>query len=168
MTAAQVVGLGVRLFAIWLFVYLVSTIPSSVLFLDSPSAPTGVVVTALASFLLLVVLTITMWTSPLSVAKRLIPDPASQSQSHLSAEEIQRIGFCLLGLWMLADAIPSASSWAMFTYYASKPNPTVTFTPQIYASLVHVAVEFVLGVWLVFGAKGLLGFVRWARSVAQQ
>jgi len=164
MTAIQITGLGVRLFAVWLFVYVVRNFPSIWFFntqQGDASANLVVVMTMLVVFAVIGLL----WFFPLSVASKLLPPTVSDNRVALPPEQVQAVGFSLLGLWVLVHAIPSALYWVFMSYHAAKPMSLTELRPDDYASISTTGLEIVLGVWLLFGAKGLRGLLRWARSV---
>jgi hypothetical protein len=82
----------------------------------------------------------------------------------LPIEQLQSAGFCLLGLWLLTEAIPRATYWMVMVYYSTRPNTPVDLGPGSYAQMFQIAVEIALALWMLFGARGLLGLVRWART----
>lgn len=44
------------------------------------------------------------------------------------------------------------------------PGTTLELAPQDYARLAQVLAELCIAIWLLFGATGLLGVIRWMRS----
>ncbi len=164
MTNAQVVALGVRLFCIWLAVYVLRYAPAfwAVNTSEMPGpkgASAVIVVTAI-----LVAVIIALWLFPLAVARALLPRATLDHPTPLPIDQLQSAGFCLLGLWLLTGAIPEMVYEAAMVFYSTRPNAAVELRPQNYAAMAQTAVEFGLGLWLLFGAKGLLSLVRWART----
>ncbi len=163
MTATQVVALGVRLFSVWLFVYVVRNVPGmwqyNVLEADS-SANLVVAIVACVLFTVVALL----WFFPLTIASKLLPQTQLEDRINLPLEQAQAVGFSLLGLWMLTNAIPSALYWVLMSYYGAKPNSLLHLGAKEYALIASTVLELVLGIWLLFGAKGLLGILRRARS----
>jgi len=107
----QIVGLAVTLFAIFLVVYTIRY-GSSLLPMTRP--PNNI------SFLLLAGLTVPLflaalllWIFPLTVAGTILPGvKASHSSVPLAAGEIQIVAFSILGLWVLATAVPDIFYWS--------------------------------------------------------
>lgn len=164
MTNAQIVGLGVRLFSIWLALYVVSILPSMWSFvgrdLKSSSGAAIVVLLVIA----MAVVALLLWMFPLTVARKLIPRSALDQPTPLPIEQVQSVGFSLLGLWCLSGAIPSLFWWGVTLYHSTRPEPRLALEPANYAALAQTIAELLIGVWLLFGARGLLGILRWARS----
>jgi hypothetical protein len=164
MTNAQVVALGVRLFCIWLAVYLLRHAPAlwalnTRELPDSGAAAAVIIVTSV-----FVAVTIALWLFPLAVARKLLPKATLDEPTPLPLDQVQRAGFCLLGLWLLTEAIPKMFYSAVMVYHSTRPNAAVELQPQNYAAMAQMLIEFGLGLWLLFGARGLLGIIHWART----
>ena len=166
MTAAQIVGLGVRLFAIWLVVSVLRHLPGMWQFNASGAAAsdgsTNVVVGVVA--VLILALAAGLWFFPLTVASKLIPRSSKTDHLQLPVDQAQSVGFSLLGLWVLTNAVPDSFYWLFMTYQASRPNSMLELRANEYLYMVTTAVEVILGIWLLFGARGLRGLMRWART----
>jgi hypothetical protein len=162
MTNAQIVGLGVRLFAIWLFVYVLQLAPNLWVFThrdgDTIMMTMGVITPAL-----LVLVAVALWFFPLTVASKLIPRSALAQSTSLPIEDLQQCGFLLLGLWVLSNAIPSFVRYVFFLYYFLGPHATLDLGTNIPGGMLFSSVQLIIGIWLLFGARGLLGLLRWAR-----
>jgi hypothetical protein len=156
--------LGVRLFAIWLVVSVLQHVPNMWRFSASVESHSAVYVITLAVGLLLLLLAAGLWFFPLTVAKTLIPSSSKTDYVRVPLEQAESVGFTLLGVWVLAGGVPDAFYWIFMLYQASVPELKLELATRHYASVVSTAVRLVLGVWLLFGARGLLGVLRWARS----
>jgi hypothetical protein len=164
MTNAQVVALGVRLFSIWLALYLIRHAPAlwsanMEQFPESPAAGTVIAVS-----IVLIAVTIALWFFPLAVARKLIPKATLDQPTPLPIDQLQAAGFCLLGLWVLTEAIPRLVYVIFIVYHSTRPNAMVALDPGQYAGIARTLVELGIGLWLLFGARGLLGVIRWART----
>jgi len=166
MTNAQVVALGVRLFSIWLALYLIRYAPALwsaniEQFPESRAAGTVIIVVSIV----LIAVTIALWLFPLAVARKLIPKATLDQPTPLPVDQLQSAGFCLLGLWVLTEAVPRFVYMAFIVYHSTRPNAMVALDPHNYAAIARTLVELGIGLWLLFGARGLLGLIRWARTV---
>ena len=163
MTNAQIVGLGVRLFAIWLLVYVLRVAPDlwAAILRYGDSTATFVSV-AIAIFMALIA--VALWFFPLTVASKLIPRSSLEHSTSLPVEDVQRCGFLLLGLWVLSSAIPTLVRYGFLLYFAHKERALLDLGLNIAAAMLSVSVQLAIGVWLMFGARGLLRLLRWARS----
>lgn len=164
MTSAQIVGLGVRLFAVWLVVSVLRHVPGMWQFNASVEGGSSAYVVTVVVGVLLLVLAAGLWFFPLTVAKNLIPSSSKTDYVQVPLDQAQSVGFTLLGLWVLASAVPDAFYWLFLIYRASIPETLFGLRTSDYANVVSTAVEVILGVWLLFGARGLLGLLRRARS----
>ena len=165
MTCKQFVALGVRLFCIWLAVYLMTGMTGYWIAVSrrphNESAGT-ILLAAIAIFALIIVL---LWLFPLTVARKLLPRSAlDQSVALPPHEQIERAGFCLMGLWLLTRAVPGLVFDAVVTHLYHFPGATMEMSPRDYAAIAEHLVELALAVWLLFGARGLRGLLAWARS----
>lgn len=164
MTHAQYVGLGVRLFAIWLALYALGGLPQLWSFMERDfKDPTGAAVVMVLA-LLMGLVAVLLWIFPLTVARKLIPRTALDQPTTLPFEQVQSVGFCLMGLWVLASAVPNAFMWAVLVYQSTRPQTLFSLEPRNYGSIAYVVIQLVVGLWLLFGARGLLRVLRWART----
>lgn len=163
MTNAQIVALGVRLFSIWLVLYLFGHAPGLWTFVEhgKSGGGAGFVVAVCA---VLVLAAVALWIFPLAVARKLMPKATLDQPTPLPVEQVQRAGFCLLGLWVLTEAIPDLIYYATAFAVSTSPSALMSFDKNTYANVAHTIVEFLLGVWLLLGARGLVGLLRWART----
>ena len=165
MTNAQIVALGVRLFSIWVMLYLFAHTPGLWTFIDygkSGGAGAGFVV---AVSLVLALAAVGLWFFPLAVARKLLPTATLDQPTALPVEQAQRAGFCLLGLWVLAESVPDLVFYAVVFVSPAREGVPMPFDTDAYPRVAHSVAEFIIGVWLVLGARGLLGILRWARTV---
>lgn len=163
MTNAQIVGLGVRLFAIWLAIYVIRQTPGLIFVNTRDLQGPGLVIVTVAVAIVLLFISVALWRSPLAVAQKLIPQSTLDQPTRLPVEQLQTAAFCLLGLWLLTEALPHGVYVAMIVYHSSRPNASVNLSPWEYANIAQLVAELIIGLWLLFGAKGLLGILRWAR-----
>lgn len=166
MTSAQIVGLGVRLFAIWLVVSVLRHVPGMWQFnasgVAASNSATNLVIVVVA--VLILALAAGLWFFPLTVANNLVPRSSKTDHLHVPIDQAQSVGFSLLGLWVLTNSVPDSFYWIFMTYQASRPNSMLELRGSEYAYMVTTAIEIILGIWLLFGARGLRGLLRWART----
>jgi hypothetical protein len=162
MTNAQVVGIGIRLFAVWLVVYVLQNAPMLWLF-GSREIGSAWAKVAVAVSVLMIFIAALLWCFPLKVASKLIPESSLSEKKPLPVAEFERTGFCLLGLWVLSQAIPLSGHYGYLLFHSLKHSGMVELGLNIPAGLVHALLQLAIGIWLLFGAKGLLGLLRWAR-----
>ena len=161
----QIVGIAVRLFAIFLFIYTLRY-ASGLLPLAAAPPPNNV------SFLFIFVLAlfpilaaVLLWFFPLSVAAKIIPNiKAKDKAAPLSAPDIEIVAFSVMGLWVLTTAIPDTIYWVTFAFRLKNIDVgTLQLSPENIGSMASTVVELVIGFWLLFGSRGILGLIRRAR-----
>lgn len=113
MTPQQLVGLGVRLFAVWLAIASVAywvTIPAALAAnnLDNKSNAISYAIGAVY-----VIAALLFWLFPMAIAHKLLP--RTHYENRLSAEphELAKVGSALLGLWLITKAAPTLV-WLIF------------------------------------------------------
>jgi len=158
----QIVGLAVRLFALFLGVYVLRYGSGLIPYLADSST-----FTISLTYLILVVLcpvlaAVLLWMFPLTIAAKLIPDIKKQEPPKaIDSAEIEVVAFSILGLWVLANAIQDAFHWATYVYIIKNSvTPKVELTPENIGNIVATVVELVIGLWILFGSKGVIGFLR--------
>jgi len=165
MTSKQFVALGVRLFCVWLAIYLMTGMTGYWIAISrQPHNETAgaILLVAIAIFALIVIL---LWLFPLTVARKLLqPSALDQSIALPPHEQIERAGFCLMGLWLLTRALPGLVFDAVIVHLYHYPGSTLELSPQNYAAIAEHLVELALALWLLFSARGLRGLLDWARS----
>jgi hypothetical protein len=112
MTPQQFVGLGVRLFAVWLGLSGVR------LMMSAPEARAMIVSDAAFSLpmgagIAYLLVSLALWFFPMVIAHKLVPKTNHTNTLTSSAIELARVGCCLLGLWLMTIAVP-ALFWYVF------------------------------------------------------
>lgn len=155
------IAIASRLFALYLAVTLLRSVPPAVAFLQQVGLeqagwtdsyiPTAVVLLSGA------VLCVLLWVFPLTIGRRLLPvmkEP--RSESRLCPSTTLSLGLTLVGIWMLATAIPDTVYWAAFVY--AKQNimgDHYPLEPDQLAAIWATAAEWTLALCLIFGSTGI-------------
>lgn len=118
MTPQQIVGLGIRLFAIWLLLLAlpyVWYIPSE---LARQPIDGG---TSLSMFIgfAYIAIAILLWLFPMVVAHQLIPRTNFDNVLRVVPSEVARVGCCLLGLWLFLTSAPALVSYLFRAFLVS-------------------------------------------------
>lgn len=162
MKKEQVVGIAVRLFAVFLgfytFRYVIGL--TSLLVDPSPNKPGVGFLLLLAAFPTLAA--ILLWYFPLAVASKVIPDiKTAKAPARLDAGGIAVVSFSIMGLWVLTTAIPDIFYWVTFAYrIRSTDLGNSELSPEHIAYIVSTVVELAVGFWLLLGSRGILGIIR--------
>lgn len=155
----QIVGLAIRLFAIFLFILALRQATGLIwYFVDSVTVRAGLGF-ALVSTLAPAAVALFLWLLPLTIATKLIPRlKTDEPRSALTATDIASVAFPILGLWVLTFAIPDTFYWITFTFILKNSDyGSPELTPENIGNIVATVVELLIGFWLLLGSKGLLG-----------
>jgi hypothetical protein len=162
MQKEQIVGIAVRLSAIFLGLYTWRYVSGLVPLLAAPSQDSIGVGFLLLLALFPILASLLLWYFPLAVASKIIPDIKTEKASTpLDAGGIEVVAFSVMGLWVLTTAVPDIFYWIVFAYRTKSAdfgNPELS--PESVGYIVATVVELVIGFWLLFGSKGILGIIR--------
>ena len=167
MSKEQIVGLAVRLFAIYLFLYGVTQVFAflSVLRTEQFQGGASPIFYIIAFALIVLLICALLWFFPLFIARRLIPRD-SDGVPGVNTGDIFVLAFIVLGIWILASTIPDAVSLLANLFlspiYQDMPEEMVV---QVRVAGARLIVEFVIAVGLIFGARGLKNFFYHIRGI---
>ena len=162
----QIVGVAVRLFAVFLVIYVLRNASEIMPYL-ADSSPYKISVTFLFLIVLFPILAaVLLWLFPLTIAAKIIPDiKAKKPPKTLEGGEIELVAFSILGLWVLTGAIPDIFHWGTFVYMVKNSEAArVELSPDNIGNIVATVVELVIGFWLLFSSKGIIGILRRLRN----
>jgi hypothetical protein len=161
MTPQQWVGLGVRLFAVWLFVtglqYAVS-IPAAISRAGADGNAVWSYVFGAAYFAIAVLL----WIFPMAMAHRIVPKSHDTIHLRPAAFDAARVGIALLGLWLLVQyAMPFVLFVFNLLFFAGHGSYFGALSPehrlQVLVYVVGTAVALFLLLKSTTVAKLILG-----------
>jgi hypothetical protein len=148
MSPHQAVAVAVRLFSVWLGIYVLRTVVSLAFVRHSEVPGFGVLVAFLALTALLVA---ALWFFPRSIAGKLLSPDSAKSEASASPDLWLAMGCALLGLWMLTSALPSL----VLDTYALVYVDSTSADASLKRSVLYYVIEVAIALWLFFGAKGL-------------
>ena len=159
MSPHQITAVAVRLVAIWLFALIAMNVPYY--FLNTPlQGESDSIVVFMVGAALVVLLALALWKFPLTVARKLLASNAQEPETHHGPDLWLAMGCALMGLWMLASTIPAFTQSLVLArsdfgtgYADSFPIWLGLYLPKT-----------IIGLWLVFGAKGFRKLFWWARN----
>ncbi len=98
-----------------------------------------------------------LWFFPSTVAANLLRSGQAPHEPAPARPiiEWQTLGVVLVGIWALTQAIPDTVYWV--TYYAMLSGSDMSFfdlDPDQKANALATAVQLIIGVWLLLGARG--------------
>ncbi len=155
MSKHQIIALGVRLFAIFLFVLSIDNLMNLLARLGQNEAINVSVAIYSAIFAAIVFLvSVMLWFFPMTIAGKLLP--AEQGNpTPVNLEGIAIVGLVLLGLWVLSWAISDAVYWGVMMRAASEYGGWYGLDLGTRAGIIATGVEILIGLGLVLGARGL-------------
>jgi hypothetical protein len=163
MSPHQVLAVSVRLFAIWLFLYATSNMTGSYVEAHRYSAPDSLVPLILG-FCVIVFICAFLWFFPLFVARRILHSSTTNDVSPAAVDSWFSVGCSLIGVWVLATAIPALVKYGLVNYLGRKFWPDTFVANPEWPLLVAVSVfQLAVGIWLFIGGKGLKKVFDWAR-----
>jgi hypothetical protein len=162
MSPHQTIAVAVRLFAIWLFLSLITglvTFASQFRWQDYPNKGLTMGLIALVT----VVVVLALWFFPQTVARRLLGSSAGVSPgtpASVPPDTWLSMGCAVLGLWALASSLPAAVRDVVIL----KSSDAITDTSEVHNWLLYDLGRMVIAVWLMFGAVGFRGIFWWAQN----
>lgn len=156
MSREDLVAVASRLFAVFLLVTIARSIPSAAALLSQEGHRPSLAFVAIV-LLAGVAICALLWFFPLTIARKLLPvmkEP--RSETSMSPGSALAVGLTLLGVWVLAYAIPDAIYWiTRFLLIRQMDVEHYAWGPEEIASVTTTVAELVLAVWLVFGSSGI-------------
>ena len=156
-TPHQIVAVALRLFAVWLGLQTLRTLPAF-LGTNGFGPPSYGWVTFILALTLVVIFA--LWVFPRALAGKLLPPPDSQPRPPATPDVWLSMGCTLLGLWSLTTAIPrlvnELVAWNEMSYTDDRS--------QLQRWIVYYLVEIAVAVWLLLGAKGVKKLFWWAQN----
>jgi hypothetical protein len=163
MTPQQIIGVGIRLFAIWLGLQTLqwfAAMPSALsrAGFDSSGPAYMIAIGYLAAALAL-------WHFPMVLAHKIVP--RTRYSEHLSPQllDLARVGCALLGLWLLIRTLPAMVGFLFRAYLASGSGSIFgTLALEAKLDLAYQAVEFAIALFLVLRSESAARFILRAGS----
>ena len=157
MTPQQIVGVAVRLFAIWL---VITAIQAAGMGTSAPAYIQSTVAPYLFSALFLII-AIVLWLFPLAIAHKLVPRTKFDNVLHVPTQEAVVVACVILGLWVLVvRAVPAIAYYATVAIYWSRNGQSVSsLDPSLHFGLVLGLVQLVVALFLVFKARDVSAFI---------
>jgi hypothetical protein len=163
MTPHQIVAVALRLFAVWLGIQTLRTLPAFFA-VNSSDAPGYVY--AVFMFALTAVLVLAFWFFPRAITGKLLPHGVAESQPAVTADTWLAMGCSLIGLWILTTTIPRL----VFDTFAlnSMSNSMSSFEDrsQLLRGVLWELGQLAIAIWLVLGGKGFRKLFWWAQNAA--
>jgi hypothetical protein len=160
MSPHQVIAVALRVFAVWLAVWVLSTLPglSFAARGDAPAWRFALVFVALVGVLILA-----LWFFPRTIAEKLLSPPLAEPTTSRSSDTWLAMGCALIGLSILTTALPRLVM-QMFALYQAASDIAYSDTGGLKSWAIYYVVEVAIAVWLILGARGFRRLFWWARN----
>src|SRR5262245_3631244 len=161
MTPHQTLAVAVRLFAILLALYAVRELLG--IYVAGRDWDDAYLVPIVAAvFVLVFALLIVLWFFPRSIARGLLPLSSDTPTEPSTPDAWLAIGSALIGLWLVASAMPAIARNLLVLYIFRSDTTDKT---SLTHGLLYYLLQFAVGAALVFGANGVRNLIAWARTV---
>ncbi len=165
MKLEQIVALAVRLFAIVVAIYAIrnGVSMSSFFYNQGWSGESYIYAGVMAS---LIVISIGLWKFPLTVARGLVKfrEDKEADETSINAEQIQVVGFTILGLYLLFGVISDLVYWGVIWFVAQRNTDIpIEINLDQKALMVSTFFELVFVLFLLLGASMISKILQRAR-----
>jgi hypothetical protein len=158
-TPYQIVAVALRLFAVWLGLQALRTVPAFFT-VSGFQSPSYVYMTFMLALTAVVILT--LWFFPRTIAGKLLPPREGQSSlaPPVTADTWLAMGCSLIGLWTLTTTLPRL----VYDIFVLNSMSSYDDRSQLEHWVVYNLVELAIAVWLVLGGKGVKKVFWWAQN----
>jgi hypothetical protein len=123
---------------------------------SSMKVPTIVYLNLFPPLLLFLIFAIVLWLVAPRLSNSLFTGDSHETERHtLGIGEIQSILFLAVGLFILVNTIPSVIDIVFIFYAALTSSMSPSSHGQASAMVIAAVLKISLGLWLVFGSRGL-------------
>jgi Sec-independent protein secretion pathway component TatC len=149
MTAQQILGLLVKLFAIWIVV----TFMYGIVYLTGVAQCNADITTYLYLALLMslvVGIAAFLWLCPMFVAQKLIPNSNQDNILTVAPLELASVGCFIIGLFAVINSLPRFASSILIAFiHINQGDRLQDFPPNEIIEILALTVLFAIGVYLV-------------------
>ena len=164
MSPNQSLVVVVRLFALWLIGYYITAAP--LLYVQTKKfSPDSAVLYTLSAAVIILALSAALWYFASWIAGRLIADSSKAATQSGAFDSWFSVGCALIGLWVLAKAIPALLHYFVANFMGSNMFPnTYMVTPEWHLTAIFNTIQLFFGLALFLGGKSLNKIVLWVRN----
>lgn len=159
MTPQQIVGLAVRLFAIWLVITAIQAVGTALEIAGQPGAISSVVPYGFAALFLVVA--ILLWLFPMVVAHKLVPRTRFEDTVRLPANDLLVVACVVLGLWVIVvRAVPAiAYYFSIAAFWLNSGQPITALERSRHIGFLIGLIHLAIGLFLVLRARQVTAYV---------
>jgi hypothetical protein len=103
---------------------------------------------------------------PAAVARSILPRPSlEETKATWDLDEFQAVLFSAVGIYLLATTLTDLTGWTRsWAYFLQSSDVRGWFNYEL-AAIGTMALRLAVGSWLLLGARGLIGVIRWLRGI---
>ena len=157
MSQLHLVGVVVRIFALYIGLTTVQLAPSMIGAANAWKVEGWAVLLAVGALLVPLFAALLLWYFNLAIARRLFYRDAGEANLELAGvDQLESALFGLFGLWAICTALADGAYWFGFFQVASSPLwQDTTLSPEQSGSMASSAASFVLGVLILLKGRAL-------------
>lgn len=164
MSPNQSLVVVVRLFALWLIGYYVTAAPWFYVQTERFS-PDSAVFYTLGAAVIVLALSAALWYFASWIAGRLVSDSNKVAEQQGAFDSWFSVGCALIGLWVLAKAIPALLHYFIANFMGSNMFPnTYMVTPEWHLTAIFNTIQVFFGLALFLGGRSLNKIMLWVRN----
>jgi len=158
MTPHQTVAVALRLFAVWLGLQALITLPA---FFADKWSNSPVLPYALFLLTLTVVLILVMWFFPRAITGKILPPRDAHPQTTATPDTWLAMGCSLIGLWVFTVRAPRLvlDGYIQISMMSSAEHS------QLVPGFLFDVMEVAIALWLILGGKGFRKIFWWVQNV---
>lgn len=155
MTPQQIVGLSVRLFSIWLFIYAFQVNGFMIALGTEPEANEVFIRYVIVG--LVVLASVLLWLFPMVVAHKLIPRSHYQNTIAVSAQEVVHVACIIFALWLfIVKLLPAITYYIPLAIYISRNHQsTLDYDQFHFLKIAPLVIQFIVAIILTFKSRAI-------------
>lgn len=159
MKSQQILGVCLRLFAIWLVIKSIQYL--TILPYNSyQENGTEQIFVSFIIGLAHLIGAFVIWLFPMSISSIITPYIENEKNNEIQLNQIAMLGISLIGLWIIADVIPALISYFYQMYLNSGDVPMFSIlNEREKADILFMVLELVIGLTLFFYSKAIGGSI---------
>ncbi|MFZ5644442.1 MAG: hypothetical protein ACOY46_12710 [Bacillota bacterium] len=172
MTARMLAALSCKVLAIFVLIKVISDLNWASVFISALQPDVGgyeiiIAISAIViSFLFLTAIGYILWFRTDYLTQKMMVKDFAIEESRLKSDDIQAIAFSAVGVIVLADAIPDIVQQIFYIWQMRSAQYMITEQWNNFYTVSRIAglsLQIVIGLWLFFGSRGIVGLVRTLR-----
>lgn len=130
----------------------------------------SLLLTSIAPFLILLIIAIILWIFTSQITKYLLPEDLNndENEKKINLEELQYIAFSIIGVLILSSALPQLFNLVPNIIKMNDIGSslvTSSYKTEVIFAIIEKAVRVLIGLFLIFGSKGLVGLLKKIRGL---